>query len=974
MIPSRRLVGRDDSLNVLREGLLTARGGKTSVVLVSGEAGLGKSALVGELVDRAHRHEVAAIVGHAVPLSEGPMPFGPVADALRALLAGIGPRLPELVGPDRKSLAAILPELGPSPERTDAGGLLIAIRRVLSRATDERPLVLALEDLHWADRQTLDLLSFLARTVHDDPLLIVATFRPAEAEDVGIGAVVAELERLPSTTHVVLSPLSDDDVDTLVARILGAPAPPQQLRHVRHLSGGNPFLVEELLASGVSPGDPLPSSLRRVVLARVRDVPLPVRRVLDAVAVAGASSIELLARVLDLPVRELNDVVRTARDRGILVEQGDRVSLRHDLIREALYAELLGSQRRELHAALATSLAADESLTSDDPLVHGAELAHHLHGAGRVREAYSASRAAAAAARALGADGDALPHLERALELAEEVDPDGLGQLLDEVIEVAHKVEHDERVIELVARRLDGELPVDDEARLQARLANVLFSAGRSSADVLAAAQRALDLAPGATGATRVRVLQVAAHTHMILIDQDPRAAVGFAAEAYEEALDLGDPLLLHAASLSYGAALGWVGRTNEAIPVLEASKRRAIAADDPARVARILSELHTQIWRRDLAAGTYETLDVVTEGLPWIERLNETDGSGSGHELVGWAAMAYLRAGQFERAEWAVRRFERFPLGPFHVVWRDVAWGYLLWMRGDHEPAQRLIDRDWTPQLNPRWYHDVLPLAAQLAVERGDVDEVSRIAAFHAAVDVHPDEESKKIATMLRLVRAQVDAALQSSGRQGRHHADAARRAGQDLHDHLDRFPPPTVGSVQNEQEATYAVLADAELSRLDGGEPDVWREAIRRAGFVWWKTYARMRLVEALVARGERDLATSELAPAHQQAKDLGAASLVDQIEDLARRARLPLEGIQRIVTLTDLGLTERETEVLRLVAGGRTNREIGQALFITPTTASVHVSNILAKLDVRSRYEAADLVRDADLLAASQVTPPS
>ena len=290
-VSSRRLVGRDHELDLLLGLVRRAGEGDGGAAVVVGEAGIGKSRLVSEFARRARECGTLVLVGECVDLAEAELPYAPIVGALRAVVRERSePDLAKLFGAARSELARLLPELGdPGPDVQGSVGqtrLFELLLGVLSRLGQERPVALVIEDVHWADSASLDLLAFLVRNQRSERLATVITFRSGElSPEHPVRARVAELEHGGRAQRIELDPLSPEHVAEQVLDITGTP-PTAELSHALHArAGGNPFFVEELLAAG--DGDELPDSLRDALLLRLRRLSERAREIVGVAAVAG---------------------------------------------------------------------------------------------------------------------------------------------------------------------------------------------------------------------------------------------------------------------------------------------------------------------------------------------------------------------------------------------------------------------------------------------------------------------------------------------------------------------------------------------------------------------------------------------------------------------------------------------------------------------------------------------------------------
>ena len=465
------LVGRDRELERLEEQLRRAAAGRGGTVLVAGDAGIGKTRLVTELCARARAAGALVLVGRCIDLVGAEVPYLPVAEALRPLLARGEVR--ELLGSARE-LRSLLPGMvaGEGPTGQGDGvpgsrlGLLEELLALLDITVASGPVVLVLEDLHWADRSTLDLVAFLAHNLGERRVLLVGTYRAETlAAEHRLRRLGAGLPRAAGATRLELGPLGREEVEALLQGRSRPPLPPAVAEAIVTRSEGNPFFAEELLAAAGQGGVDLPHGLRELLLQRVAQLDGESQDVLRVAAAAGRDvPYRLLASVADVPEGELRQALRRTVDHGVLA--GDQAAgsfrFRHALLAEAIYTTLLPGEREELHARLAAELARSPGPVS-------AELAQHWAAAGRAPEALVASVAAAREAQAVFGLAEAAQHLERALTLwdlvpgAADLAGLDLAALLAWTAELADETGAGTRAVELIRRAIA--LVVDDPVR-----------------------------------------------------------------------------------------------------------------------------------------------------------------------------------------------------------------------------------------------------------------------------------------------------------------------------------------------------------------------------------------------------------------------------------------------------------------------------------------------------------------------------
>ena len=542
------LVGRASELALLDVALRRAEEGAPRIILIGGDAGLGKSRLVAEFAEGARRSGVRVLVGGCLDLGGDGLPYGPFLEALRTLSDDLSPaELSTLLGEIAQELVAVAPGfaryLEPSTEtddgsrhdaasapgggRADQARLFELTLAVLDRVSTERPLVVVLEDLHWSDPATRDLLTFLARNLRRERILLVGTFR---TDDLARGhpllVRLAETARYSNVERLDLRPLDLDEQRDQLAGILGQPPSRGLAERIHARSEGNPFFAEELLAGdlGVSADidrerTAIPRSLHDIMLGRVADLSDAAQRVLRAVSVAGNRADDaFLASVTEFSDAELDEAIREAVARQILEvsEPSGSYQFRHVLLADVVYADLLPGERRRLHGAVARWLTSPGRAGRAGRGPSAAELSHHWFAAGELSESIGASVQAATAATEVHAHADALRHLERVLEMWDEV-PDAASRVgmdhaavLDMAAAAADRSGSGERAVELARAALEA---IDAEAEpvragmTHSRLGVFLWSIGERQASI-AEHQTAVDLVPDSPPSIeRARVL-----------------------------------------------------------------------------------------------------------------------------------------------------------------------------------------------------------------------------------------------------------------------------------------------------------------------------------------------------------------------------------------------------------------------------------------------------------------------------------
>jgi DNA-binding CsgD family transcriptional regulator len=984
-------VGRRREFGALGAALRRMSAGQPAVVVIGGEAGVGKSRLVEEFLAGSVAGRARVLSGGCVELGGDGLPFTPVVAALRSLLRDLPEdRVDELLGSGREDLARLLPELGDaSPEpflgELSRGRLFEILIDLLERLGREQPLVLVLEDLHWADRSTQELFGFLVRSLRASSVLLVATYRSDELHrGHPMRAFLAELDRVRSVDRIELPRLDRGEVGEQLTGILGTTPEPALVERVFSRTEGNPFFVEELAWSAAAGGRGVSDSLRDLLLARVERLAPATQRLLR-VATAGGGRIDyrLLAAVADLPEVDLYEALRDAVSSNVLVTKAnadapDSFAFRHSLLREVLHEDLLPGEHSGVHMRYAEALERQPDLIARNRWA--SEIAHHWYSAHHLVRALPAYLAAADQAERVYAFAEQRRILERVLEIWDRVPEaeklagvDHLG-VLERTIEAAHRAGDHERGLALAtaaAAEVDRAGDPERAALLLNTRAKLLGLLGRPGGDADLRTAEALVAGRPESWAQAAVFTSLASSG----CEQQPAEALHLSHQAITAAQRVGDRQMEALARTSHGHLLARMGEVDRGLA--EVDKARALAEE----IGDAGGRLKAHISLSDLleALGRHEeSVATARDGVALARQVGLARTHGA--FLVGNLVESLLSLGRWDEAERLIA--ETLELDPpgvqavnLHYLrgFQSLARGDQAGAQGDLDVVRGLLAREY---VSDQYQLPVAVLEASLALERGEP-----VVAVRQALDELARQEqaasARYVWPLLAVVaRAGAEAALAARDRQDVDAVAAADRVRAVAAGLPADFPVP----------AAWRAVVAAELLRAEGKlDEAAWREAVAawdRAANPYPLAYALFRHAEAAATSGDRAAAAESACRASEIAWRLGARPLAEEVGLLARRARLPSVRPVKLAATgaaadsgahpADLRLTPREVEVLRGVAGGHSNRQIAEELFISVKTASVHVSNILAKLGVSSRGEAAALAHrrhlfDDDVLNA-------
>jgi DNA-binding CsgD family transcriptional regulator/tetratricopeptide (TPR) repeat protein len=943
---------------------------------------VGKSRLVEEVSAVLGGDGWRVLVGECFELGSEGLPFAPLVDVLRTLVSTTSAtELDKFLGPARGELAWLLPELGADAAPVAAASqaqLLELVLAMVGRLGRDRPLLLVVEDLHWADRSTLELVAFLVRALRGARVLLLMTYRSDELQRRHpLRPLLTSWERARSVARVDLPRLDRDEVAAQLGGILAGPVPSGLLDTVYERSAGNAYLVEEVLGiitQGRQAGE-LPPSLRDVLLTHVEELPEPAQRVVRAASAAGPAVTErLLSAVVDLGRDELSLALHEILERHLLVVDDSirGFAFRHALTRDAVYHDMLPGERVQLHAAYGEALTAEPQLAGRAAT---AMIAHHWYAALDLPRALVSALGAGHEA-ASRAPADAQQHFERALEVWPRVaDATQLAgadhvDVLHSTASAAYDAGAVDRCLQLLDQAL-AELPagVEDERRivLLAFRARAVRDLGREDEgfEVLV---DALSLVPENPPSTiRATLLAALANSAMRLCEFE--AAAGYARRAVVAARAAGAREQEADATVSLGGAYIQANDPVAGLEQIRAALAQALEIGSQTVAQRAYVNLSDAL---ESLCHHQEAADAAREGLQRSAELGR--GRTTGAYLATNLAEPLLRLGRWDEAhQVATAALEGDREGVFAGSLMEVL-AELAVFRGDYTLAGRLLEQARAALAGDTDLQFTMPLAyieADIARAQGRPEDALAI------VDAVLDDTQIWIRYRWPLIWLATRALREQQVRA----QDRREPTPPEVTSGLGRWTGTAQGlPAETPHAVAYRALAAAEGAGRESAPVADWQEAVHRcreAEDPYLVAYALLQAADALTASGRRTEASQALTECRTTARALGAEPLATAAQHLARRARLPVEeqdtdrppsasaGLRSVDdALGRLGLTERERDVLALIAAGHSNAEIARRLFISPKTVSVHVSNILAKLQVSGRVEAAAVAHRSGL----------
>jgi DNA-binding NarL/FixJ family response regulator len=965
-------VGRSLEMARFLTALRTADEGTPGVVLVGGEAGVGKTRLLQEFLTHAEQQGALSTVGGCLELGAESLPFAPISAALRTLSRRIGPELAEAVAGRERDLAWLLPDLAPGAIARDGEfdrvRLFELMLGLLERLGSERTLVIAIEDLHWADKSTRELLGFLFRLLRTGRILIVGTYR---ADAIGrrhpLRSFLAESDRVHNVARIDLGRLTRAQVGDQLRGILREDPPRRLTRQIFQKSEGNAFFVEELACSirdGQLTG--ISDTLRDLLLIRIEELPEDTQKVVRLAAIGGVTvGHQLLTEVSSLDPDRLEEALRAAVSAHVLVPVGEEFQFRHALVRTAIREDLMPGERVRMYATFAEALERRPDLVACDE--RRGRIAAYWYHAGKAIKALPAVLEAAEAARERYAFDERTRLLERAMLLWEQVpEPQALTgrRLLDihvEAVTAARLGSERELAMhfcKLALQLVDPEVEPELAAFLWREKARSLRNLCRSSGMAELQRARAI-LANRPPSMEQARVLAQIARDRML--DGGTAAAMEEALVALEQARTVDSADIESEVRKTLACALVHLGRIEEGMEQIDRAELGAIVGGEPESLVHVLSN------RASLLEGLglhHEATVAARRGVELGDRHGLTRTSGSC--AVGNLAESLLSLGEWsEMAALAEKTLDLDP-GPLTSRHLELQMCEVDLARGDVRGAAAHLRRSravvGSRYVEPQYAIPMSRAEIRVADAQGRLDEAREaLVAVLEGVGCPGGHQRYMWPLLADMAAIEADARVVTVRPR-----ESESRIRQDIAARIATMAASL--PVDCPLDTAYRHLVAAELARAEGTDDarcwSVVSAAWERTEQPYRRAWAAFRLAETLLSEGDREAAVEPLAAAAEVADRLDAKILREHIDLLTRRARMAPTAQGRATPLPSL--TPREIDVLRLVAAGRSNRQIAEELYISIKTASVHVSNILAKLEVAGRGEAAAVAHRLHLVA--------
>ncbi|WP_212840421.1 helix-turn-helix transcriptional regulator [Catellatospora sp. IY07-71] len=953
-------IGRAAELRRLADLLATVREkGRPATVLIGGEAGVGKSELLTLFCEQAAAEGAQVLSGACIELGSGAIPYGPLIEALRRLVRErTEEKARELAGPAWSELAPLISDFTGAEAPVGGQGSQLSVFGAVSRLLDHigrtTPLVLVFEDVHWADPSTLDLIAYLTRMGSDERLLLICTHRSDLERGHPVRRVLAAPQFSRGMHRISLSRFTTAEMRDLITALATEPAGPEQVARCAELADGNPYFASQLVAAGyLADPDRLPETVADMMAVRLEQLSPAAAKVVEVAAVAGRRvGDRLLGAVSELDAETLADALQECLDQLVLVE--DRTergyAFQHALLRAAAYERIADLRRRLRHEAVARALAAEAEKHSR--LVP--ELAYHWFAAAQEPEALAWAVRAGDLAVRMRAFQEAETQYRRALELwpgvpgAAAVAGTAKLRVLTVAADAARWAGHVDQAVRWAREAIDEAAEADGDrlGELYERLGSYLWEARAvdESAEAYRAAEQHLAGGPPSAAGSRVQAalatVAVRDGQHVDGLARAKRA--GELARAVRARAEEGRALN------SEGLALTMLDEPDEGVRALRQGLEIAIEVDHLEDTLRAYANLGLCLEHADLLA---ESVEVLLDGLAKARGLGLLH-TRQGGVLANNASATLTLLGRWDEAVALLDEARPEPPAT-ETAYQLLNRAEIATARGRFDEAEGLLREVRSrPNTDARFVGPLYGCLAELALWRHDGGQ----AAEAVTRGLEAIAGSENVLVRLQLyamgLRVAADGHLSRTGPQEQRPTLADVAALLDAARQTVAGHPGSPGTrlLLEQCEAEHARAASVDAAAAWRRVADGW-ESLERP---YPMAYARFREAEAeAVARHRR--ATVAAGGAFAAAERLGAEPLREQIAALASRYRLDL--VKPLpAPRPPLGLTDREFAVLRGIRTGRTNREIGQTLYISESTVSVHVTNLMRKLGVRNRAEAA------------------
>ncbi len=935
------LVGRDYEITLLTELLAGVERKTPAFVLVSGDAGVGKSRLVAEFSDRARSSGAVVLAGGCLELDGGVIPYGPLVEALRLLVRRHGEQeAHQLAGPAWAELGALIADFTDAEPTASMLGaqtrVFGAVSRLLDHIGEQAPLVLVFEDVQWADTATLDLMAYLALTSSDQRLMLLCSHRSKLPARHPLRTKLAKPELTRRAHKIGLEPFTSWESRVFVTALSRGEVSPERADRFFELAEGNPYFTEQLLAAG--PGSQVPESLSDLMLMRLMRLGENATSVVRVAAVAGRRvSDRLLARISRLDDAVLDTALAECLDQGVLVEEtvDDSYRFQHALLRDTAYRTVLSRERKRLHAALAEALAEE---VEHNPHVLS-ELAYHWSAADRTPEALRAAVAAGDLAMRVRAFQDAETQYARALRLwsrqpdAEPVAGVSRAAVLTAAADAARWAGHLAPAVAWMEEAV-SQSPLD--GKLHERLGNYRWEAGfdAESVEAYREAHRLLSQGPPSPVGSRAMSALATAEVK----NANYTKALAMAREAEREAHAAGAPAEVGRARNSSGLARVLLGEHDEGIRELRDAKRIAEETDHLEDMLRASANLGVCLER---AGHVAEAVEIFRAAL---DRSRELGVLGSRHAglLANNACATLFLVGGWDEAEQLIREVLRYHPAR-ETTFQRLTKAEMDIATGRYAEAEELLESVRNhPSAQPKFLSPLYRCLAELAARQGDA--AGAIETVRRGIEAISGREDDLL--VLQLCACGLGIAAD--------HRDHTTDLPSVVEDLLARA---AAVATEDHEASVLAAWCAAEGERYKGVDtPATWHtvaEGWRALDRPYPMARALTRLVPAAVRAGEKDLAAHTAAEASDVAERLGAGPLAIEIAALRRKHKLQPRTAPS--ERHAFHLTTRELDVLRELSHGLTSSEIANRLYVTKATVGTHLSNAYRKLGVEGKYQA-------------------